>query len=358
MPLPLTIRFLLIMAAAMMLACGPVAQSGPGDGNVLPPGQQLDGGDEPTEEPGPPTATPEPTAAPATATPYPEPPAGDSAESGTDSANGPYSNPPPPPLPTLKYPNLEEHNLDRLAVEADAAQADGSHSCTGPYSPGIFARIWMSTNPEDGKTRDLVKWLETQGVPPDFISVSEGGYYEDGSSIWVGALPTRLLGPLAQREGVTLVRDAAGEIGRAPDVPGQPGPKYPALEKFSRYAEEVEEAQANAAPGQAAVKGRKVFVLISLSSGDSGEPMLAWLRSNGVSETDDWRYGVENHLVAVYGTCFYAGSGPAPGYIYAIAPASLLLPLMEQPGFYRVEDACNGGFQCHPLYSRKYPVSR
>ncbi len=341
MPLSLlTALFLLMMAAATLLACGPVAQPMPGDGNVLTAGQQLEGGDEPAAA----TATPEPTAAPALP---------------TASANGPYSNPPPPPLPTLKYPNLEEHNLDRLAVEADAAQADGSHSCTGPFSPGIFARIWMSTNPEDRKTRDLVKWLETQGIPRDFIHVSAlSELYGDGSSIWVGALPTRLLGPVAQREGVTLVRDAAYEIAPAPYVPGQPGPKYPALEGFSRYVEEFEEAQANAAPGQAAVKGRKVFVLIILSSGDSGEPMLAWLRSNGVSETDDWRYGVENHLVAVYGTCFYAGSGPAPGYIYAIVPASLLLPLMEQPGFDRAVDACNNGFQCHPLYSREYPVSR
>ena len=358
MPPLLTILLLLLTAAATLLACGPVAQPMPGEGNVLPPGQQLDGGDESAAAP--PTATPEPTAAPAlpTATPYPEPTAGDSAESGTDAANAPYFDPPPPPLPTLKYPNLVDHNLNKLAVEADAAQADGSHFCTGPASPGVFARIWMSTNPEDRKTRDLVKWLETQGVPPYFISVSEGGYYEDGSSIRVGALPTRLLGPVAQQEGVTRVKDAAGEVATAPDVPGQPGPKYPVLEGFSRYVEEFEEAQANAAPGQSAVTGRKVFVLISLSSGDSGEPMLAWLRSNGVSETDDWRYGVENHLVAVYGTCFYAGSGPAPGYIYAIVPASLLLPLMEQPGFDRAVDACNNGFQCHPLYSRKYPVSR
>ena len=339
MPL-LTILFLLMMAAATLLACGPVAQPGPGDGGVLPPAQEGRGSDEPTAPP-PPTATPEPTAAPALP---------------TAAANAPYFDPPPPPLPTLKYPNLD-HNLDRLAGEADAAQADGSHFCTGPASPGVFARIWMSTNSEDGKTRDLVKWLETQGVPPDFISVSDWSYYEDGSSIRVGALPTRLLGPVAQREGVTRVKDAAGEVATAPDVPGQPGPKYPVLEGFSRYAEEVEEAQANAAPGQSAVTGRKVFVLISLSSGDSGEPMLAWLRSNGVSETDDWRYGVENHLVAVYGTCFYAGSGPAPGYIYAIVPASLLLPLMEQPGFARAVDACNT-FPCHPLYSREYPVSR
>ena len=240
-----------------------------------------------------------------------------------------------------------------IAVAADAAQADGSHSCTGPGSPGVRVRIWMSNNAEDAKTRDLVKWLETQGIPPDYIDVSDWSYYEGGSNISVGSLPTRLLGPVAQREGVTRVEDTAHHVVSSPIVPGH-RPKYPPLGHFSRY---LEEAQANAGPGLVEAKVRKVFVLIKLSSEDSGEPMLAWLQSNSVTESDDWRYGVENHLVAVYGTCFYAGSGPDPGYIYALVPVPLLLPLMQQPGFASIDDACNT-FPCHPLYSRKYPVSR
>ena len=313
--LPLAARFLLIAVAATLLACGPVAPPAPVDDAALPPTQQI---------------------------------------GGADSTSEPYSFPQPPRRPTRKYPNLDR-NLDKLAVAADAAQADGSHSCTGPASPGVRVRIWMSNNVEDAKTRDLVKWLEAQGIPPDFITVSDWSYYEVGSSIGVSQLPTRLLGPVAQREGVTQVADAAGEELPYQYRPGSPRPKYPTLDKFSRY---LEEAQANAGPGLAEAKARKVFVLIELSSGDSGKPMLAWLQSNGVPENDDWRYGVENHLVAVYGTCFYAGAGPRPGYIYALVPVPLLLPLMQQPGFAGIEDACDAAFQCYPLYSRKYPVNR
>lgn len=312
--LPLAARLLLIAVAATLLACRPAAQPVPVDDAALPPTQQI---------------------------------------GGADSTYDPNYIPPLPPRPTLKYPNLD-HNLDTLAVEADAAQADGSHSCTGPASPGVRVRIWMSNNAEDAKTRDLVKWLETQGIPPDYIDVRDWSYDEVGSNIGVSSLPTRLLGPVTQREGVTEVKDASNEILPPQYIPGSPRPKYPSLGHFSSY---LEEAQANAGPGLVEAKTRKVFVLIELSSGDSGEPMLAWLQSNSVTETNDWRYGVENHLVAVYGTCFYAGSGPDPGYIYALVPVPLLLPLMQQPGFAGIEDACNT-FPCHPLYSRKYPVSR
>ena len=343
MPPLLSALFLMIAVAATMLACGPAAQPMPADDGALPAAQQVGGGSK------------TPAAEPAK-TPTLGPSAGDYTKSPEKSGTNPdpYADMPPPP--TLKYPNLHR-NLDKLAIEAAAAQAVGSHSCAGPASPGVPVRIWMSTNPEDAKTRSLVKWLETQGIPPGSVSVSAlSEVYGYGSTIWLASLPTRLLWPVAQREGVTLVDDAGGEIISAPDLPGRSGPKYPVLENFSRYAEEAEEAQANAAPGQSKAKVRKVFVLISLYSGDSGKPMLAWLQSNGVPEIDDWRYGVENHLVAVYGICFSAGSGPAPGYIYAIVPASLLLPLMQQPDFARIEDACNT-FPCFPLYSRKYPLT-
>ena len=126
-----------------------------------------------------------------------------------------------------------------------------------------------------------------------------------------------------------------------------PTPKYPVLGEFSRYAQEDEEAQADAgqaggASGQSEVKVTpKLFVRISLLSGASGEPMLAWLQSNGVPLTTNWPYGIENNLVAIYGYGFESDS--PDGYIYAIVPASLLLPLSQQTGFAGIEDACRRG---------------
>ena len=128
------------------------------------------------------------------------------------------------------------------------------------------------------------------------------------------------------------------------EPPHAPTPKYPVLGQFSRYAQEAEEAQA----GKPGAKVRKVFVRISLSSGDSGEPMLAWLQSNGVPASTNWTYGIENNLAGFYGYGFE--SGAPDGYIYAIVPASVLLSLSQQPGFAGIEDACRS-FRCQGIYA-------
>ena len=139
------------------------------------------------------------------------------------------------------------------------------------------------------------------------------------------------------------LQQADGEICFEKPQP-TPTPKYPVLGEFSRYAQEAEEAQADVS--QSEVKVTKVFVRISLSSGASGEPMLAWLQSNGVPLTTNWPYGIENNLVAIYGYGFESDS--PDGYIYAIVPASLLLSLSQQPGFAGIEDACRRG--CGPVH--------
>ena len=128
------------------------------------------------------------------------------------------------------------------------------------------------------------------------------------------------------------------------EPPPVPTPKYPVLGQFSRYAQEAEEALA----GQPGAKVRKVFVRINLSSGDSGEPMLAWLQSNGVPASTNWTYGIENNLAGFYGYGFE--SGAPDGYIYAIVPASVLLSLSQRPGFAGIEDACRS-FQCQGIYA-------
>ena len=193
----LTVRFLLIAVAAALLACGPVAQPVPADDVILPPAQ--DGGEaEPTAEP-----------VDDTDTPTAEPEDADSAGSPIDSPYDPNYIPPPPPLPTLKYPNLVDRNLDKLAVEADEAQGPSGQSDS---SPEVRVEIWTSTNPDDEITENLVTWLKAQGIPADYIGVSgrtEG--YGDGSFISV-TVPTHLLGPLSQREGVTQVLDITGRV--------------------------------------------------------------------------------------------------------------------------------------------------
>lgn len=194
----LTALFLLMAVAAALLACGPVAQPGPANDAMSPPAQ--DGGGEPTAEPEDDTDTPTPTAEPGDA---------DNAASPTDSTYDPYYIPPPPLLPTLKYPNLVDRNLDKLAVEADEAQGVGGQSDS---SPEVRVEIWTSTNPDNEITENLVTWLKAQGIPADYIGVSgrtEG--YGDGSFISV-TVPTHLLGPLSQREGVTQVLDITGRV--------------------------------------------------------------------------------------------------------------------------------------------------
>ena len=180
----LTILFLLIAAAAL-LACGPATQ--PANDATSP--QQQDSGEA------------EPTA---------EPEGTDNAGSPTDSTYDPNYFPTPPPRPTRKYPNLGDRNLDKLAIEADEAQGPGGQSDS---SPKVRVEIWTSTNPDHETTRNLVTWLKAQGILADYITVAgrtEG--YGDGSFISV-TVPTHLLGPLSQREGVLKVYDITGRVG-------------------------------------------------------------------------------------------------------------------------------------------------
>ena len=188
---------MLMAVVATLLACGPVAQPAPADDAMSPPAQD-GGGVEPTAEPEDDTDTP-----------TVEPEDADSAGSPIDSPYDPNYIPPPPPLPTLKYPNLVDRKLDKLAVEADEAQVPDGQSDS---SPEVRVEIWTSTNPDHEITTNLVTWLKAQGIPADYIGVSgrtEG--YGDGSFISV-TVPTHLLGPLSQREGVTQVLDITGRV--------------------------------------------------------------------------------------------------------------------------------------------------
>lgn len=301
MPLPLTGRnltqtllltalFLLIAVATTLLACGPAEQPGPAADGALPAAQQSDGGDEPTETP-----TVKPTDAPTVA------PAGDA------------DTPTLEPEEVADTPTLAPGNTDTPTPEAEEATAT------------------PTTEPEEPTATPTAEPAEPTPTPTPEPAEPTVAPTPEPAEPTQTPLPTICL------------QQADGEICFEKPQP-TPTPKYPVLGEFSRYAQEAEEAQADAS--QSEVKVTKVFVRISLSSGASGEPMLAWLQSNGVPLTTNWPYGIENNLVAIYGYGFEADS--PDGYIYTIVPASLLLPLSQRPGFAGIEDACRRG--CGPVH--------
>ena len=296
----LTALALLIAIATIMLACGPEVQPIPNEGDTRPEAPQAEGGSEEPEE--------EPTATP--------PVAGKPAVGAM-------------PAPGLDYSNATPTR--EIATVADTPTPEPSTTPT----PEPAA-------PTDTPAPEV---LAKAAVPapevPEKVAAQET---ENSESPEPTATPTP--------RPTLCFQQGDGEICINEPLP-VPTPKYPVLGDFSRYAQEAEESQADAsqvggASGQTEVNVRKVFVRINLSSGASGEPMLAWLQSNGVPLTTDWPYGIENNLVEIYGYSFTAKS--ATGSIYAIVPASLLLPLSQQMGFAGIEDACLT-FRCHGLYA-------
>ena len=176
----LTALTLLIAAATIMLACGPVAQPIPEEGdtftamqplpadglNTLPPAQQ-EGSDS-------------------------------TGESGEEA---PTETLPPPP-PTYTYPNIRGSSLQLDIVEFEEAQ-DAASGPSGQSDPAvedsvIYVEIFLSTN-----TTEVADWLRSKGVSPLYAA---DGYID-------AEVPLSLLGELSQQDGVREV--------------SQPGPVKP-----------------------------------------------------------------------------------------------------------------------------------
>jgi len=184
----LTALALLLAAAALMLACGPAAQPIPVAGDDLPAAQP-------------------------TATPTTEPNIGtDELDTGNSTQNsgsgGPMDIPPPPPIPTLKYPNLE-HTLDELAIAADDAGGLAGGQSEAAADNFVRVSIWMDTNPDAAATKALVEWLKSRGISSSVHGRLAG--YGDGSFIST-RVPVPLLGAISQQEGVGRVKDARGDV--------------------------------------------------------------------------------------------------------------------------------------------------
>ena len=227
----LTALPLLIVAATIMLACGPTAQPIPDDGDIFSAAQPVAGGNaEPAAEPEKPTATPQPEP---TDTPPPYPtqcivmPRDLQHLEEAEFKEGQIRRvrrdglllqcevvTPTPPPPTPKYPHLGDQ-LSRYAqkaeeIQAGAAQSEDAAGGSGIEIPLVYLRIDLSAN-----TEEVVAWLQRNGVPlsEDWVEGDRGyiGAYrvdwEFGDDFIYAFVPASLLVSLSRQEGVTYMED-------------------------------------------------------------------------------------------------------------------------------------------------------
>ena len=225
----LTALALLIVAATIMLACGPAAApaSAPADGGIFSAAQPGAGGIAEPEEP---TATPQPEPTD-TPTPYPtqcivmprdlqylEEAVLKEGQIRRVRRDGLLLQcevvTPTPPPPTLKYPHLGDQ-LSRYAQEAEEIQADAAQSGeaaggSGVEIPLVYLHIVLSSN-----TEEVVAWLQRNGIPlsEDWVEGGRGyiGTYrvdwEFGDDFIYAFVPATLLVALSQQEGITYMED-------------------------------------------------------------------------------------------------------------------------------------------------------
>ena len=170
----LTALALPIAAATIMLACGPVAQPTPDDGNTLPAAQPLPADGLNTLPPA-------------------QQEGGDSAGESGDTAP-----PPPPPKPTLTYPNIDDSGLHIDVVEfeeaQDAASGPSGQSDAAGEDTVVLVRILLS-----GNKAEVAAWLRSKGITPLYAEDADYGNL-------AAEVPLSLLGELSQQDGVREVR--------------------------------------------------------------------------------------------------------------------------------------------------------
>ena len=179
----LTALFLLIAAAAAMLACGPAAQLVPADDGALPAVQVGGGGETPDEEP---TDTPTPT------------PELDCVQS-PQLPGGEICIEPPPPKVLPKYPALG--NFSKYAEVAEESQAAaGASGQSETEVQTVYVRIALL---DKASTDAVIVWLESRGVTW-FSNRSEndvGRIRASGDDYIYAYVPVSLLVPLSRQEG-------------------------------------------------------------------------------------------------------------------------------------------------------------
>ena len=177
----LTALFLLIAAAAALLACGPVAQPAPADDGELPAAQQV------------------PVDVPTTLPP--------AQQEGDDNAEESEDNiwTPPDPKPTETYPKIRGSlHFDVVEFEKaqDSASSPSGQSDTAPADTVIFVSIFLS-----GNKAEVAAWLRSKGITP--------AYADDPDISNLGAeVPLSLLGELSQQDGVRGIEQLMPEAPR------------------------------------------------------------------------------------------------------------------------------------------------
>ena len=197
----LTILALLIAAATIMLACGPVAQPIPEEGDTFTAAPQVEGGsEEPEEEP---TATPTPT------------PERNCAQS-VHIPGGEICGPPIPTKPPLKYPKLGRLNSVAVVAEAEAAaagtsgQSDAAAAGTSGQSEAEVQTVYAWIALEDkASTAAVIAWLESNKVTwfSDRSESDVGRIRMSGDDYIYAYIPVSLLIPLSRQEGVLRLDD-------------------------------------------------------------------------------------------------------------------------------------------------------
>ena len=159
-PRPSLTTVIILLTAAVLLACGPATQSAPSDQPVSQPAQEK--------------STPDPTNTPEL-TPLP-------TDVITRRADGGYNEilAEPPPKPTPKYPAIHNSQLQAKVVKLEATKEAQEQDTSGSGSKGqrqtiedpiVDVDVYLTAN-----TLTVVEWLKSKGVNP--VNVYE---YEDGS---------------------------------------------------------------------------------------------------------------------------------------------------------------------------------
>ena len=179
---PLT-NVIILLTAAVLLACGPATQSAPGEQPVPQPAQEKSTPD--------PTNTPEPTPVP-TDTIYMNPDG-----SRTEIIGGSY------PHPTPKYLAILDTGLQEDVVEMEATKeaqeqdTGGSGQRQPIEDPVVNVIVHLTSN-----TLTVAEWARNQGITT--VHVRE---YEERSGGQFGAsVPLSLMGALATQEGVREIK--------------------------------------------------------------------------------------------------------------------------------------------------------
>ncbi len=107
-------------------------------------------------------------------------------------------------------------------------------------------------------------------------------------------------------------------------------------DQLSRYAQEAEEIQSDAAQAGEATGGSGVeipLVYLRIVLAANTEEVVAWLQRNGIPLSEDWVEG-DRGYIADYAVDWELGDD----FIYAWVPASLLVALSQQEGVTYMED--------------------